>query len=58
MNGQMTDFRKGMLMAAAGVIIISPDGLFMRLLSGAGTWDAIFFQTIFMAMTFADILVW
>ncbi|MBT3907088.1 MAG: DMT family transporter [Rhodospirillaceae bacterium] len=45
-------------MAAAGVIIISPDGLFMRLLDHAGTWDAIFYRSLFMGITFTLVLLW
>ena len=38
--------------------MISPDGLFMRLLSDAGTWDAIFYRSLFAGITFALVLLW
>jgi drug/metabolite transporter (DMT)-like permease len=52
------EFRRGILMAAAGVIIISPDGLIMRLLNHAGIWEAIFYRTLFMGITFSFVLLW
>ena len=45
-------------MVAAGVIIISPDGLIMRLLTQARIWDAIFYRTLFLGITFALVLLW
>lgn len=41
---------RGIAMAAAGMLIISPDGLLIRLLDGVGPWEMVFFRTSLMGL--------
>lgn len=41
--------RRGLAMAAAGMLVISPDGLLLRLIDGAGPWDVVFWRTSLMS---------
>ncbi len=49
----ITPYLRGMLMSALGMIIISPDGLLIRLIGKAGMWEIIFFRLLFMGLSLA-----
>lgn len=44
------DPRKGLAMAAAGMVVISPDALLIRLLEVAGTWELAFYRSLFLGL--------
>lgn len=49
-------YLRGLAMSALGMIIISPDGLLIRLIDKAGMWEIIFFRLLFMGISLALIL--
>lgn len=42
---------KGLALSAAGMVVISPDGLLIRLVQDAGTWDILFFRSLFIGLS-------
>lgn len=42
--------RRGLAMAAAGMVLISPDGLLLRLITDAGPWQVVFWRTMLMSL--------
>jgi len=55
-TGSTDDARRGILLCASGILILSPDGLLFRLVRDAGIADVIFYRSIFMSMVLALIL--
>jgi drug/metabolite transporter (DMT)-like permease len=49
--------RRGVLLAATGILIISPDGLLLRLSSDAGLWDAALIRTLAMGVGLSLLLL-
>jgi len=58
LNNHPLDVRRGIFLAASGILILSPDGLLLRLIKDAGTADIVFYRSIFMCFTLALILWW
>jgi len=50
-------YLKGLWLAALGIIIISPDGLLMRLIRDAAPWDVAFWRGLFMGLSLSVVLV-
>ncbi len=50
------DHRKGALMAAAGIVVLSPDGMLLRLIEQAGPWEIAFWRTLFIGLGVAALL--
>lgn len=46
-------YRRGIGLAALGMIILSPDGLLLRLIEDASVWTVIFYRTLFMGLALA-----
>ena len=44
-------YMRGILLSAAGMAILSPDALMIRLVRDAGAWDIIFYRTLFMGIS-------
>jgi len=44
---------RGMLLSAAGMTVISPDGVLLKLISGTGLWTVILYRLGFLAVTLA-----
>jgi len=44
-------YRQGIGLAALGMIILSPDGLLLRLIEDASVWTVIFYRTLFMGLS-------
>jgi drug/metabolite transporter (DMT)-like permease len=42
-------YNRGIIMSGAGMLILSPDGLLLRLVTEASTWDVIFYRSVFVA---------
>ncbi len=49
--------QRGLAVSAIGVIIISPDGLLVRLIDRAGPWDIIFYRCLFIGVSLALFLL-
>lgn len=49
--------RRGVLLAASGILIISPDGLLLRLAGEAGLWQAAFVRTLAMGVGLSLVLL-
>jgi drug/metabolite transporter (DMT)-like permease len=45
--------RRGLTLAIAGMVILSPDALLIRLVEGAGIFQIIFYRTLFMGIVLA-----
>ncbi|NQV46726.1 MAG: EamA family transporter [Rhodospirillaceae bacterium] len=45
-------------MSAAGMVILSPDGLLLRLVENASVWDVIFYRSIFLSMVLGGYLLY
>ena len=58
LNSHHLDIRRGIFLSASGMLILSPDGLLLRLIKDAGTADIVFYRSIFMSITLALILCW
>jgi len=50
-------YTNGILMSALGMILISPDGLLLRLIGDGNRWDIIFFRSGFTAVSFCVVLL-
>ena len=48
---QENTYSRGIVMSGAGMLILSPDGLLLRLISDASTWDVIFYRALFTTLT-------
>jgi len=46
-------YRRGIGLAALGMIILSPDGLLLRLVEDASVWTVIFYRTLFIGLALA-----
>ncbi|MBT4219673.1 MAG: EamA family transporter [Rhodospirillaceae bacterium] len=44
-------YKRGILIAALGMVILSPDGLLLRLVEDASIWTVIFYRTTFMGLS-------
>ncbi|MDP6786695.1 MAG: DMT family transporter [Rhodospirillales bacterium] len=44
---------RGLMLSTAGMVILSPDALLLRLVGNADIWAVIFYRTLFMACTIA-----
>jgi len=57
----MTDntnlYARGILMSAAGMLILTPDGLLLRLTSDAGFWNVVFFRSVFIGISLGVFLL-
>ena len=49
--------RRGVLLAASGILIISPDGLLLRLAGDAGLWEASFLRMLAMGIGLSLVLL-
>ena len=49
-QAQTLDPRRGLAMAAAGMVFISPDALLVRLLDTAGVWELSFYRSLFLGL--------
>ncbi len=49
-------YAKGIAMSAAGMVVISPDGLLIRLVEHAGVWEIVFWRTALTALALAGFL--
>lgn len=47
---------RGLALSAAGMIVISPDALLIRLIRDAGVWDVIFYRSLFTGLILAAVL--
>jgi drug/metabolite transporter (DMT)-like permease len=54
---QSNPYSRGILMSGAGMLLLSPDGLLLRLVGDASTWTVLFYRTAFTALTMAVILI-
>lgn len=50
-DAQATAHLRGMLLSAAGMTVISPDGVLLKLISGTGLWTIVFYRLGFLAIT-------
>lgn len=50
-------YLRGIALSAAGMIVISPDGLLLRLIEGAGLWQIVFYRTLLMGLALLAVLV-
>lgn len=50
-------YSRGALLAATGILIISPDGLLLRLAGDAGLWEAAFIRTLAMGVGLGVVLL-
>ncbi len=46
---QQNTYSRGIMMSGAGMLILSPDGLLIRLVGNASTWDVVFYRSVFVA---------
>ena len=44
---------RGLALSATGVVVLSPDALFLRLVRDAGLWDVIFYRMLFLGCALA-----
>lgn len=49
--------RKGIALAVAAMLVISPDAMLIRLMQAAGPWDIAFLRTLFMGLALAGYLL-
>ncbi|MEQ8193983.1 MAG: DMT family transporter, partial [Rhodospirillales bacterium] len=47
------DVRRGVLLSAGGMLILSPDGLMLRMIETAGLADVVYYRSVFMSFTLA-----
>ena len=50
-------YTRGIIMSGAGMLILSPDGLLLRLVTEASIWDVIFYRSIFVAAAITAFLL-
>lgn len=48
---------RGMLLSAAGMAVISPDGVLLKLISGTGLWTVVLYRLGFLALTLMAFLL-
>jgi drug/metabolite transporter (DMT)-like permease len=51
-----TLYLRGLALSALGVVILSPDGLLLRMASEAGAWEIVFYRSLFMGLGMGAIL--
>ncbi|MEO3433243.1 EamA family transporter [Inquilinus sp. CAU 1745] len=44
-------YARGLLLSFTGMVVISPDGLILRTIGDAGTWDILFWRSLFMGIS-------
>ncbi len=54
---QQNTYSRGILMSGTGMLILSPDGLLLRLVGEASTWDVIFYRSVFITMALVAYLL-
>ena len=52
-----TPYRRGLVLSAAGMLVLSPDGLLLRLIEDAGLWDIVFFRSLFTGIALLVVLL-
>ena len=57
MKIQQNTYSRGILMSGAGMLIISPDGLLLRLVGDVSTWNIIFYRSAFIALSLVIFLL-
>jgi len=50
------DHHRGALMAAGGMLLLSPEGMLLRLVEQAGTWEISFWRTLFIGLGVGTLL--
>lgn len=50
-------YSRGIIMSGAGMLILSPDGLLLRLVTEASIWDVIFYRSMFVAAAISAFLL-
>lgn len=50
-------YARGLLMSLSGMVVISPDGLVLRLLRDAGTWDILFWRSLFIGLALTSAMI-
>jgi drug/metabolite transporter (DMT)-like permease len=50
-------YSRGIIMSGAGMLILSPDGLLLRLVTDASIWDIIFYRSMFVAAAISAFLL-
>jgi len=56
MNQQST-YARGITMSAFGMLILSPDGLLLRMVTNASSWDVIFYRGLFVGIAIGAWLI-
>ncbi len=56
MSGSNQRYTTGLMLSAAGMVVISPDALLLRLIGDAGVWDVTFFRTLGIATSMTLVL--
>lgn len=56
MSGSNQRYATGLMLSAAGMVVISPDALLLRLIGDAGVWDVTFFRTLGIAISMTLVL--
>jgi len=52
-------YLRGLALSASGMLVLSPDGLLLRLIRDATTWDVIFYRSLFIGISLTTVLaVW
>lgn len=54
----LQQYRFGLMLSALGMVVISPDGLLMRLISDADIWQTAFYRTLLMGLSLLAVLAW
>ena len=49
-------YARGIALSASGIVVLSPDGLLLRLIGEAGTMEVIFYRALFMGISLALVL--
>lgn len=57
MPTERSAYAKGIAMSAGGMVVISPDGLLIRLVEHAGIWEIVFWRTALTALALAGFLM-
>ena len=52
-----SSYSRGIIMSGAGMLILSPDGLLLRLVTEASIWDIIFYRSMFVAVAISAFLL-
>lgn len=49
-------YKRGLVMTAAGAVLLSPDGLLVRLVQDAGVWEILFYRMLFFGLALLVVL--